>query len=323
MALMPVAEALARVLAEASPLPAESAPLAEAHGRVLAADVEALRTQPPADVSAMDGYAVRAADVARVPARLKLIGEVAAGHPFAGRIGAGEAARIFTGGVVPPGADAIVIQENTTREGDAVVVKASAGKGRHVRVEGLDFARGAVLLPTGRRLSDRDLALAAAMNHPTVPVHRRPRLAVLATGDELVMPGAMPGIGEIVYSNGYATMALARREGCEVIDLGIVPDRLEDTVAAVRRAREHGADVLRHLGRRLGGRLRPGPEGAGRGRARALVLEGGAASGSADDERSARRHACARPPRQSGLGLCLRGAVPGAADPPALRSFRR
>jgi molybdopterin molybdotransferase len=244
MALMPVAEALARVLAEASPLPAESAPLAEAHGRVLAADVEALRTQPPADVSAMDGYAVRAADVARVPARLKLIGEVAAGHPFAGRIGAGEAARIFTGGVVPPGADAIVIQENTTREGDAIVVKTSAGKGRNVRVEGLDFARGAVLLPSGRRLSDRDLALAAAMNHPTVTVHRRPRLAVLATGDELVMPGAMPGFGEIVYSNGYATMALARREGCAVIDLGIVPDRLEETVAAVRRAREHGADVL-------------------------------------------------------------------------------
>ena len=244
MALMPVAEALGRVLADAHALPSEQAPLAEAHGRVLTADVAALRTQPPANVSAMDGYAVRAADVARMPARLKLVGEVAAGHPFEGSIGAGEAARIFTGGVVPPGADTIVIQENTEREGDTVVVATGAAKGKHVRVEGLDFARGAVLLSKGRRLTDRDLALAAAMNHPSLPVHRRPKLAVLATGDELVMPGATPGFGEIVYSNGYATMALARREGCETINLGIVPDRLEETAAAVRRARDLGADIL-------------------------------------------------------------------------------
>jgi molybdopterin molybdotransferase len=244
VALMPVAEALARVLAEAEPLPAEPASLADAHGRVLAADVAALRTQPPADVSAMDGYAVRAQDVARVPAKLKVIGEVAAGHPFEGSVGAGEAARIFTGGVLPPGADTIVIQENATRDGDIVVVARSVGKGRHIRVEGLDFKRGSVLLAEGRRLSDRDLALAAAMNHARVPVRQRPKLAVLATGDELVMPGSTPGFGEIVYSNGYATMALARREGCEVVDLGIVPDRLAETMAAVRRARDLGADIL-------------------------------------------------------------------------------
>jgi molybdopterin molybdotransferase len=244
VALMPVAEALARVLAQAEPLTQEPAPLADADGRVLASDLAALRTQPPADVSAMDGYAVRAADVVKVPARLRLVGEVAAGHPFRGSVAAGEAARIFTGGVVPPGADTIVIQENTAREGDSVVVTAGAGKGKHVRFEGLDFARGAVLLAKGRRLSDRDLALAAAMNHPTVPVHRRPKLAVLATGDELVMPGSTPGFGEIVYSNGYATIALARREGCEVVDLGIVPDRLAETAAAVRRARDLGADIL-------------------------------------------------------------------------------
>jgi len=125
-----------------------------------------------------------------------------------------------------------------------VVVAASAAKGKHVRVAGLDFARGAVLLKKGRRLSDRDLALAAAMNHPTVPVHRPAKVAVLATGDELVMPGSLAGIGEIVYSNGYATMALARREGCAIIDLGIVPDRLAETAAAVRRARELDADIL-------------------------------------------------------------------------------
>ena len=244
MALMPVAEALARVLAEAEPLPAEPAPLTEACGRVLAADVMALRTQPPADVSAMDGYAVRAADVATVPVDLKLVGEVAAGHPFEGTVGVGEAARIFTGGVVPPGADTIVIQENAERVGDTVVVAASSSKGKHVRAKGLDFQRGAALLAKGRRLTDRDLALAAAMNHPTVPVHRRPKVAVLATGDELVMPGATPGFGEIVYSNGYATMAIARHEGCEVVDLGIVPDRLPETAAAVRRARDGGADIL-------------------------------------------------------------------------------
>jgi molybdopterin molybdotransferase len=244
VALMPVAEALARVLADAEPLAAEAVPLAQAHGRVLAADVAALRTQPPADVSAMDGYAVRAVDVAKAPVKLKLVGEVAAGHPFRGAVGPGEAARIFTGGVLPPGTDTIVIQENTVREGDAVVITAASGKGKHVRVEGLDFKRGAVLLSKGRRLSDRDLALAAAMNHPTVPVHRCPKVALLATGDELVMPGGTPGFGQIVYSNGYATMALARREGCEVVDLGIVPDRLAETAAGVRRAREVGADIL-------------------------------------------------------------------------------
>jgi molybdopterin molybdotransferase len=244
VALMPVAEALARVLADAEPLAAEAVPLAQAHGRVLAADVAALRTQPPADVSAMDGYAVRSIDVAKTPAKLKLVGEVAAGHPFHGTVGAGEAARIFTGGVLPPGTDTIVIQENTVREGDAVVITVASGKGKHVRVEGLDFKRGAVLLTKGRRLSDRDLALAAAMNHPTVPVHRCPKVALLATGDELIMPGDTPGFGQIVYSNGYATLALARREGCEVVDLGIVPDRLAETAAGVRRAREVGADIL-------------------------------------------------------------------------------
>jgi molybdopterin molybdotransferase len=244
VALMPVAEALARVLADAEPLPGEATPLAEAHGRVLAADLKALRTQPPADVSAMDGYAARAADVANPPTRLKLIGEVAAGHPFEGQISTGEAARIFTGGIVPPGADAIVIQENTKRDGDTVLVNTSTGKGKHIRAAGLDFKNGETLLSKGRRLSDRDLALAAAMNHPVVPVHRRPKVAVLATGDELVMPGFTPAFGEIVYSNGYTTMALARREGCEVIDLGIVPDRLAETAAAVRRARDSGTDIL-------------------------------------------------------------------------------
>jgi molybdopterin molybdotransferase len=244
MALMSVADALGRVLDHVEPLPGENAALTDAYGRVLASDLKALRTQPPADLSAMDGYAVRAADVAAVPAKLKLVGEVAAGHPFAGEVASGQAARIFTGGVVPPGADTIVIQEHTKRDGDLVTVTTSTKPGRHIRRAGLDFAEGQVLLKKGARLSDRDLMLAAAMNHANVPVHRRPSVGVLGTGDELVAPGTAPGPGEIVYSNGFALMALARGEGAEVIDLGIVPDRIEDTVAAIRRARAQGADVL-------------------------------------------------------------------------------
>jgi molybdopterin molybdotransferase len=244
MALLSVADAQALVLAQARPLPAEDAPLRAAHGRVLAADLAARRTQPPAAVSAMDGYAVRAADVAAAPARLKLIGEVAAGHPFDSPVGPQEAARIFTGGVVPRGADTIVIQEHTARDGDTVIVEKPSAPRRHIRVEGLDFKAGAVLLAAGRRLTARDLALAAAMNHPNVPVHRRARVAVLATGDELVMPGTTPGAGQIVYSNGFALAAQVAHEGAEVIDLGIVPDRLDATVAAVRRARDAAADVL-------------------------------------------------------------------------------
>ena len=244
MALMSVAEALRRVLEHAEPLATEMAALVDAHGRVLGEDLKALRTQPPAAMSAMDGYAARAADVASVPVTLKLVGEVAAGHPFEGAVGPGEAARIFTGGVLPAGSDTIVIQENTRREGENVVALTSATKGRHVRPAGLDFSQGAVMLGKGHRLTDRDLSLAAATNHAFVPVHRRPRLAVLATGDELVMPGTNPGVAEIVYSNGFATMALARHEGCEVTDLGIAPDRLAETVAAVRRARDLGSDIL-------------------------------------------------------------------------------
>jgi molybdopterin molybdotransferase len=244
VALMSVAKALGRVLANAEPLPPEAAPLLEAHGRVLTSDVAALRTQPPADVSAMDGYAVRAADVAQTPARLKLIGEIAAGHTFGGNVGAGEAARIFTGGVVPPGADTVVIQENTRRDGETVIVTTPAPARKNVRAGGLDFKQGMILLKKDRRLSARDLMLAAAMNHPTLPVHRRAKVAVLATGDELVTPGSPQNPAQIVYSNGFALLTMARSEGAEVVDLGIVPDRLEETIAAVRRARRSGVDVL-------------------------------------------------------------------------------
>jgi molybdopterin molybdotransferase len=241
---MPVAEALARVLEHADPLPAQPIKLQDAHGRVLAENLAARRTQPPEDVSAMDGYAVRAADVATVPVTLKVSGEVAAGRPFAGSVRQGCAARIFTGGVVPAGADTIVIQEDVVRDSDSITVNVPVPVNKHIRRAGLDFRKGDVLLTKGRVLTGRDLSLAASMNHDTFPVHGAPRVAVLATGDELVMPGIEPGPGQIVYSNGYAVVALARSEGAQAIDLGIVPDRVEDTIAAIRRAREAKADIL-------------------------------------------------------------------------------
>ena len=244
MALMPVAEALQRVLADAKPLPGETVSLNETLGRVLTKDVTALRTQPPAAVSAMDGYAVRASDVATAPVTLKVIGEVAAGHPFAKQVAGGQAVRIFTGGVMPTGSDTVVIQELATSAGDLVTIQKPTSKGRNVRAQGIDFARDQVLLHKGHRLTDRDLMLAAAMNHPSLSVHRRPKVAVLGTGDELVAPGSAPGPGEIVYSNGFALTALARNEGAEVHDLGIARDSIEDIVSAVRRARNWNADIL-------------------------------------------------------------------------------
>jgi molybdopterin molybdotransferase len=244
VALMPIAEALSAVLAGAEPLPEEMVALDAAHHRVLAGDVAARRTQPPQAMSAMDGYAVRSADAQRIGTRLKVIGEVAAGRPFEKAVGAAEAVRIFTGGVIPDGADAVIIQEDTVVDGSAVTITEAARPGRHIRPAGIDFREGDVLLARGIRLTDRDLALAAGMNYPQVPVCRRPKVAMLATGDELVMPGSTPGPGQIVYSNGYALRAMARSEGAETIDFGIAADTVAATTAGIRRARDSGADIL-------------------------------------------------------------------------------
>ncbi|MSO53672.1 MAG: molybdopterin molybdenumtransferase MoeA [Rhodospirillales bacterium] len=244
--MLPVAEAQAKVVAELRPVGAEQVSLADALGRVLAEDVASRLTQPPADVSAMDGYAVRAADVANVPARLTVLGESAAGKGFSGSVGIGQAARIFTGAPVPPGADTIVIQENTDRDGGIVIVKEGSLRGRHIRLEGLDFKTGQVLLNAGRMMTARDIGLAAAMNVPWLNVRRRPRVAIIATGNEVVMPGDPVGPDQIVSSNSLAVAAFVRVLGGEPVNLGIAPDEEQSLAAMVAGAR--GADILVTLG---------------------------------------------------------------------------
>jgi len=240
---MQVADALAAVLDNTSPLPEEVVSLHDAFHRTLSRDVAALRTQPPAPMSAMDGYAMQASGAVK-GARLTVIGEAAAGTPFSRPVGKGEAVRILTGGVVPQDADAIVIQEDVTRDGDIITLDVDTVAGRHIRRAGIDFREGDVLLKRGMVLSDRDLSLAAGMNHPMLPVHRKPRVAILATGDELKKPGSSLEAGQIISSNTYAIHALARTAGADTIDLGIARDTVEDTTRAIRKARESDADVL-------------------------------------------------------------------------------
>jgi molybdopterin molybdotransferase len=246
--MISVAEALGRVLEAARPVEAEEVALAAALGRTLAAPVAAGRTQPPFVNSAMDGYALRARDAAKPGARLRIVGESAAGRAFAGEIGAGETARIFTGAPLPPGADAIALQEDARRDGDFVVIEATAKPGDHVRVVGLDFRDGEPLLPAGRRLSPRDVALIAAANRPTATVRRRPRVAILATGDELRSPGETLAPAQIVASNNYFVAGLAQALGAETTDLGIAPDRPEALAERITAARAARADVLVTLG---------------------------------------------------------------------------
>ncbi len=238
-----VEEALARLLEPLTSLAAEQVSLPDAFGRVLAEDVAARRTQPPFAVSAMDGYAARAVDVAQVPVRLKLVGTVPAGQAFAGTVGAGEAVRIFTGAPVPRGADCIVIQEDTDRPAeDSVAVRKGAPLGHYIRPAGLDFHEGEIGLAAGRLLTARDIGLAAAMNRPWLMVRRRPRVAILATGDEIAMPGDPIGANQIVSSNALALGALVSACGGIPLQLGIAADDIGSLQRAASGA--IGADLL-------------------------------------------------------------------------------
>ncbi len=236
-----VDEARDRILAGLRPTSAEVVPIAGAWNRVTAEPVRARLTQPPADVSAMDGYGLRAAD-GGLGATLTVIGAAPAGHPFAGQVGSGQTVRIFTGSVIPDGADAVLLQEDATRNGGALVVNEAVTLGRHIRRAGQDFARGDEVIPAGRRMTARDVGLAAAADHPWVTVHRRPRVAILATGDEIALPGEPIPTGGIVSSNSHALAALIRALGGEPIVLPVAKDTTE-AVAAVADS-VHGMDML-------------------------------------------------------------------------------
>jgi molybdopterin molybdotransferase len=240
--MIPVAEARQRILAGIEPVGAEQIGLDAALGRTLAAAVAARVTQPAHAVSAMDGYAVRAADLSGEPVRLRVIGTAPAGTPFAGSVASGEAVRIFTGAELPPGADMIVIQENAKAGSGWVEVGERGAAGRYVRQAGLDFRAGEVLLAAGRILTPRDIGLAAAMNVPWLTVRRKPRIAILATGDEIVQPGEPLGPGQIVSSNSWALSALIRAHGGEVMNLGIAADTMHSLRNLAGMAR--GADLL-------------------------------------------------------------------------------
>jgi molybdopterin molybdotransferase len=244
--MISVAEAEARIVAAFRATQTETIAIAEAAGRVLAADAIAKFDQPPAPVSSMDGYAVRAGDTANIPVTLRVIGSSPAGHPFAGTVSAGEAVRIFTGAVVPDGADSIVIQENSEAKNDSVIVKSAAKPGQHIRRAALDFAGGETLAHAGQRLTARDLSLLAAGDIAEVIVRKKPVVAFAATGDELSRPGETRRHGGIVASSGYGLAAMIERWGGIPRDLGILPDTTEAIADIAALARD--ADLIVTLG---------------------------------------------------------------------------
>ncbi len=240
--LMPLDEALERLLAAVQPLAPQVVPTLDADGRVLAQDVVSALQVPAFDNSAMDGYAVRSQDCGQAGAILRVTQRIAAGHS-GGPLGEGEAARIFTGAPMPPGADAVVMQEDTEAlDGPPaqVRVRTDVPAGQWVRRSGEDVQRGQTVLRAGQRLGPAELGLAASLGLAQLQVGARPRVALFSTGDEMVMPGDVPPEqlrpGAIYNSNRFFLRALLQRMGCEVSDLGIVPDRREATVAALQQA---------------------------------------------------------------------------------------
>lgn len=249
MNLLPVAEAQSRLLSKAKPVEArETIPLAQGDSRVLASDLQARLTQPPFNASAMDGYALRHEDAPEIGSELKLIGISSAGHAFDGSVGKGETVRIFTGAPVPEDADTILLQEDAEVIEGGIRTNFAMRKGQHVRPRGQDFAEGEVVLAAGTVLDFSRLTVAAGMNHAEVDVLRKPLVAILATGDELLPPGSSPGPAQIIASNTFGIAALARKAGAEVLDLGIAPDDKAAITAAIDKARQANADVIVTLG---------------------------------------------------------------------------
>jgi molybdopterin molybdotransferase len=249
MSMLPVAEAQERLLSRARPVEtSETVSLADADGRVLAADVTARLTQPPFNASAMDGYALRHADAPQPGAELRLIGTSSAGHAFGGSVGPGETVRIFTGAPVPHGADTVLLQEDAEKIEGGIRSTYPVTPGQHVRPRGQDFLEGEAVLSSGTVIDFSRLTVAAAMNHATLSVLRKPVVALLATGDELVAPGSQPGAAQIIASSTFGIAALARNAGAEVLDLGIVSDSTAAITAAIERARHAKVDVIVTLG---------------------------------------------------------------------------
>ena len=242
--MIPVADALSALFALVRPLEVEKVPLARAHGRVMARDVTARRTQPPFPASSMDGYAVAGAE-AHPGARFTVIGESAAGHRFDGAVGTGKAVRIFTGAPLPEGTDRVIIQEDVDRDGDTIILHDGLDDTRHVRPAGADFSKG-FALSAPRVLCPNDIALLAAMNLATIPVTRQPVVAIIATGDELVQPGEDPGPDQIIASNSHGLAALLAQHGAIPRLLPIARDTPDSLALAFRLA--EGADLIVTIG---------------------------------------------------------------------------
>ncbi len=242
--MISVEEARALLFDLVSPLPAETVALAEAAGRILAENVAATRDQPPFAASSMDGYAVKAAEV-ELHAMFKVVGEAAAGRRFAGSVGPGQAVRIFTGAPVPDGADFVVIQEDVDRRGDLITITDAPGEKANIRPAGIDFSIG-TQITAPRQLRPEDVALMAAMNIASVPVNRKPVVALISTGDELVMPGETPGPDQIIASNTFGLKALLENAGAQVRVLPIAQDTLASLETAFGLAQ--GADLVVTIG---------------------------------------------------------------------------
>ena len=248
MSLLPVDEALARILKSAEPHGSERVALSDAGGRVVASPVRAHLLQPPFDGSAMDGYALIAPEHISYPVEFDIIGESAAGNRFEGELRTGQAVRIFTGAPLPKGADTIVIQEHTERSGNRLTVREGIEPERHIRRAGLDFSPGNIVIPTGRKLDAPALSLAAASGNAEIDVFTKPKVAIIATGDELVPPGKTPGKDQIVASNTVGIAEIIRRAGGCPEDKGIIPDDPDKIEQAIADSLQNGTDILVTIG---------------------------------------------------------------------------